>query len=315
MRKFLFVIGALALLACFACAKKAEAPEGVSKETTPTTAPELKKMEKGAGDAAGMPAEAEAPPPPAPGGGADLTAIPKGDASALVGELKLIKTANVTLEVPNVDEGFEKVYAVAAAEKAIVTGTNRSVAEEGYAYGSVTVKVTPEKYDETLRAMRKLGRLVDENSSSQDVTAEYVDLQARLENAEASRARYLQILAAKSATVPDILAVEREIERVTETIERLKGELRVMESQVSLSTVTVTLEEPHAAIPGGYRFTKAVKSAVRIAIYICIFLVQAIIVLLPFVVILLILLLILRAILWYFQRRKRKVKETAAGRA
>jgi len=163
-----------------------------------------------------------------------------------------------------------------------------------------------------MKALRKVGRLISENSSSEDVTARYVDLTARLENAEASRTRYLEILGTKSASVEDILQVEREIERVTENIERLKGEIRLLETQVGLSTITVTLEEPHGAVPGGHRFAKAIRNAVRVAIYICIFLVQAVIVLMPFIIILIVLLLIIRVIISRWQRKRRKAKEAAA---
>jgi len=319
MRKALLILGALAVLVCFACAKKAEMPMAEKPRLAAPTPAEEGKTDlamKEAGSPA-MPTDSSSGGAGSPTGKAsdEVPKIPPGDAAAVAGELKLIKTASIRSEVGDVDAGFEEVYKVARAEKALVVGTTRSVAEEGYAFGSVTIKVTPEKYDETIRALRKIGRLMDENSSTEDVTAEYVDLKARLDNAEASRARYLEILNTKSATVPDILAVEREIERVTENIERLKGEMRLIESRVGLSTITVNLEEPHTTMPGGYRFAKAMKSAVRIAIYICIFIIQAIIVLLPFIVLLIIILLVVRAIIWYFQKRRKRAKEAVAGKA
>jgi hypothetical protein len=238
--------------------------------------------------------------------------VPEAEAADLVGKLLLIKTASLTTEVENLDQGFEEAYAVAHAEKGLVVGTTRSVADEGYAFGSVTIKVHPAKYDETIRALRKIGRLVSENSTTEDITQEYVDIQARLENAERTRDRYFEILATRAGTVPEVLEVEREIERVTENIERFKGQLRYYDSQIGLSTITVNLEEPHAAVPTGYSFGKAVKDAFRIALRICIFLVQAVIVLLPFIILLIILVLIIRLIVWFFQRRRRKAKAAAA---
>jgi hypothetical protein len=160
-----------------------------------------------------------------------------------------------------------------------------------------------------MRALREVGRLLEENSTTEDVTQEYTDLQARLDNAEATRARYLEILATRAGTVRDVLEVEREIERVTENVERLKGQMRYLDSRIGLSTITVHLEEPHAAVPTVYNLGKAIKKALRVAARICIFLIQAVIVLLPFVAILVVLGLIIRLIVWYLQRRKRKVKQ------
>lgn len=301
MKKTILVAASIAFLAIsFACAKKAaEPPATTYKEPVGGAAPGGAEAEKTV-VAAGAPARMETAP------GSDIP-TPTRDPGALL----LIKTADLTVEVSDIDQGFEEIYKIAAAEKAIVTKTGRSVTEEGVASGTVQLKVLPERFDETMAALRKVGRLVNESSSSEDVTARYVDLKARLENAEAARQRYLDILATKSGSVEDILAVEREIERVTENVERLKGEMRLLETQIGLSTINVALEEPHGAVPGGYKFVKAIKAAVRIAVYISIFLIQAVIVLMPFIIILLILILIIRLVVGYFQKKKKKAKAAA----
>jgi hypothetical protein len=320
VRKLIIVLSFFTICLAIGCAKKAEETplvgekelheEGAAPEAAPTAPGENLKAKR---DDGVLPAgEATDAAGTERGGMADvLTGV--AEAADIAGELKLIKTADLTCEIDDVDEGFEQVYAVAAAEKALVVGTNRAVAEEGYVFGSVTLKVHPSKFDETVKALRKIGRLLSESSTTEDVTQEYVDVQARLENAEATRARYLEILAVRAGTVPDILEVEREIERVTENIERFKGQLRYFDAQIGLSTITVNFEQPHAAVPTGYSFGKAVKDAFRIAVRICIFLVQAVIVLLPFIILLIILVLIIRLIVWFIQRRRRKAKQAAVG--
>jgi hypothetical protein len=318
VRKTAIIILAFFVVLAFGCAKKAAEPTRAEKDVAVTEEPaeegppapepllsrEAETPTPGAGKAAGAP-EGVTAPDVFTGG------VPEASAEEIAGDLKLIKTAELTAEVDDVDAAFEEVYAVAKAEKAIVVGTTRSVADEGYSYGSVTVKVHPSKYDETMKALRQIGRPLSENSTTEDVTQEYVDLQARLENAERTRDRYLEILATRTGAVHDVLEVEREIERVTENVERLKGQLRYLESQIGLSTITVRLEEPHAAVPTGYNFGKAIKEAFRIALRICIFLIQAVIVLMPFIVILIILVLVIRVIVWGFQRRRRKAKKAA----
>ncbi len=318
MRKSAILLSCFTIVLVIGCAKQAEeAPlvgekelyeEKAAPEAAPTAPGEDLKYKRTEGE---MPAREATDA--AEGERADLADVLGGVAEAvdIAGELKLIKTAGLTCEIDDVDEGFEQVYAVAAAERALVVGTNRAVAEEGYVFGSVTLKVHPSKFDETVRALREIGRLLSESSTTEDVTQEYVDVQARLENAEATRARYLEILAIRAGTVPDILEVEREIERVTENIERFKGQLRYFDAQIGLSTITIHFEQPHAAVPTGYSFGKAVKDAFRIAVRICIFLVQAVIVLLPFIIVLIIFVLVIRLIVWSIQRRRRKAKQAA----
>ncbi|NIT36614.1 MAG: DUF4349 domain-containing protein [candidate division Zixibacteria bacterium] len=316
MRESIIVVLALGLAFTVACKKGAEAPAvGEKGEPREGEAPQVKGLEFKRAE--NLPA-GEAPP--APGGeelgaaeGARLLKGPVEGGPGKAAELKLIKTAELTCEVDDVNEGFEEVYAVAKAERATVAGTTRAVAEQGYAYGSITLKIHPSRYDETIRALRKIGRLLEENTATEDVTQEYTDLQARLGNAEAARARYLEILATRAGTVRDILDVEREIERVTENVERLKGQMRYLDSRIGLSTITVYLEEPHAAVPTVYNLGKAIKKAFRVAARICIFLIQAVIVLLPFIVILIALVVIVRLIIWYFQRRRRRAKQAVKG--
>lgn len=316
MRKTAIILSALFVIFAFGCAKKAEKPMLAGEEApvadeyaeeAPAPEPlDAKKMEKSRGTEGGA------------GGTEGVTTtdvlaegVPEANAAEIGADLKLIKTADVTTEVENIDDGFEEVYAVARAEKALVVGTTRAVADEGYATGSVTIKVDPTKFDETMKELRKVGRILSEVSTTEDVTQEYFDLQARLENAERTRDRYLEILATRTGAVHDVLEVEREIERVTENVERLKGQMRYLESQIGLSTITVHLEEPHAAVPTGYNFGKAIKDAFRIALRICIFLIQAVIVLMPFIIILVILVLIIRFIIWWWRRRRRKAKKAA----
>lgn len=308
MRKATIVLVSFALVLVLGCAKRAEKgaavseKEGYEEVALPEAAPAEPELERAAG---GEPVAA------AKGGGAGLAGVPEANAAEIAGELKLVKTADLSCEVDDVEEGFEEVYAVATAEKAIVVATSRSVAEEGYVFGSITLKVHPSRFDETIKALRGVGQPLSENTTTEDVTQEYVDLQARLENAEAARGRYLEILATRTGAVSDVLEVEREIERVTENIERLKGELRYFDSRIGLSTVVINLEEPHAAVPAGYVFGKAIKEAFRIAVRIFIYIIQAVIVLVPFIVILIVLVLIIRLIIWFFERRRRKAKQAA----
>jgi hypothetical protein len=317
VRKTAIVLLALFVIFAFGCAKKkAEEPMLAEKEAPVADeyaeeAPAPEPM-KGKRMDTPLPVSDKGPA----GGAEEVTAtdvwaegIPEADAAEIGADLKLIKTADVTAEVENIDAGFEEVYAVAGAEKALVVGTTRAVADEGYSTGSVTIKVDPAKFDETMKELRKIGRILSEVSTTEDVTQEYFDLQARLENAERTRDRYLEILATRTGAVHDVLEVEREIERVTENVERLKGQMRYLESQIGLSTITVHLEEPHAAVPTGYNFGKAIKDAFRIALRICIFLIQAVIVLMPFIIILVLLVLVIRFIVWLWRRRRRKAQK------
>lgn len=109
--------------------------------------------------------------------------------------------------------------------------------------GAITMRVPAAKFFAVLDDVRKLGQVVSRDIKAQDVTDEYTDLHLRLKNAEATRDRLLAILE-KAQTVKDTLEVERELSRVREEIERLKGRLTVLDRQSAFSTITINFERP-----------------------------------------------------------------------
>ena len=84
--------------------------------------------------------------------------------------------------------------------------------------------------------------VIVESTSSQDVTEEYVDLSARLSNLEATEQQLLMILN-KAVEVEDILAVQRELTRVSEEIERIKGRMQYLERTAAMSLIDIRLEQ------------------------------------------------------------------------
>jgi len=92
-----------------------------------------------------------------------------------------------------------------------------------------------------LASFSELGTVIHETLDTQDITEEYFDLEARLESARQLETRLLEMLTTRAQEVGELLEVEAELGRVRETIERFEGKLRLWESQVAYSTLTVEL--------------------------------------------------------------------------
>ena len=108
---------------------------------------------------------------------------------------------------------------------------------------SIVVKVPAAKFLEVIAAVEKLGEVTQKEVKGTDVTEQMRDLQIRLKNAEEVRKR-LVVLLDHAESVEDALKVERELERVTESIELFKGKIKALENQVAFSTLTVYLNSP-----------------------------------------------------------------------
>jgi hypothetical protein len=116
--------------------------------------------------------------------------------------------------------------------------------DEGHQRASVTVRVPAEKLDQALSQFRGLAVEVESESlDSQDVTEEYVDLQARLKNEQRTEAELLELLDSRSETgkTADILEVHRELGQVRSRIEQIQGRLNYLNNLSSMATVSITL--------------------------------------------------------------------------
>lgn len=198
--------------------------EAMAQAASPAPAPERAMPEKKPAPADRNDAGQTAPAQPD-------TGVATGSEPKLAGPM-LIYRATLNMAV------FETRKAIDAVEKLAKDSGGYLVSREDQ---RITIRVPARKFDGTLDQIAKLGDLLHRNVNVQDVTAEYTDLAIRMRNLEVMRER-LEILLKKADKVEDALAVERELERVTSEIERLKGRLKLLQELVSFSTITVEFQ-------------------------------------------------------------------------
>ncbi len=167
-----------------------------------------------------LPKPPSAPPPEAP-----------PERTAEQQERAVIYTGSLSLQVPD-PEGLEvEAGAIARQHGGWVQKIERP---------RITVRVPAARFEEAMKAFSALGQVLDRKISGQDVTDQFRDLRIRLENAEKVRVR-LAALLEQAKTVQDALAVEKELGRVTEEIERYKGQIAAMQDRIAFSTITLEL--------------------------------------------------------------------------
>ena len=110
-----------------------------------------------------------------------------------------------------------------------------------------TLRVPADQLDSTLTELKTLGRVSSESQGGQDVTSQYVDLQARLANSRNTEKRLTDILNNRTGKLKDVLDVEEELDRVRGEIEEMEAESKQMTKQVSFATVNVSITEDYKA--------------------------------------------------------------------
>lgn len=203
-------------------------------------------------------------PAPAPVAGEPPAADPKPGVDALerTSARKIIKNAELGLTVSSVPNAQRDAAKIAERHGGFVLSSEAEGSDRGQARVRVVFKVEAEELDQALDELRAMGtRRGTDRVTSQDVTDEWIDVEARLKTQKALETRYLEIL--KDANVvADLLDTEKQLAEVRTEIEKLEGRKRFLDSQVALSTVTVSfVEETPLVTASSSAFGKAIKSA------------------------------------------------------
>lgn len=176
---------------------------------------------------------------------------------------KIIYNATLWLETKQFDQASADLLEAASQAGAYVQSSESSgSAEQGDRSVYYTLRVPAENYSEFLNAAAQAANLIRRSESSQDVTAEYVDLEARLASLEQQRQR-LDELAAQAESLEDLLAIESQRSEVQYQIESYTGQMNVLQDQISYSTVDVYLDEVTELTPQSPSFISRVGSAFR----------------------------------------------------
>jgi hypothetical protein len=181
---------------------------------------------------------------------------------------KLIRTADLVLRVDSAENALKRAEAIAREMGGFIGDTSLSRRPDGSQSGSVTVRVPVDRFEDALSKLRELGKVLQVDTKVQDVTAAFVDLEARLRNAKREEQEVLKLYG-RSGRLADIIEVEERLAQVRENIEQLEGQMRLMRSQTDLSTIDVRLSERgEAAVPQPERYSLRyeIRSAARVAV-------------------------------------------------
>ena len=133
--------------------------------------------------------------------------------------------------------------------------------------------------------------MIQEKTTGQDVTEEFIDLEARIKTQKALESQFLEIMK-QANKVEDALEVQRQVAEVRTEIEKLEGRKRFLENRASLSTITVSLKAPSAIIVNTSGFNRNVREAVAdsfsVASGIVLFIIRFVILMVPVLILIII---------------------------
>jgi chromosome segregation ATPase len=159
----------------------------------------------------------------------------------------VIRTMNLRMITKEFDAARSRIEAIIRQSQGYMdrltvhadTGAARSL--------SATLRLPADQGDSVLNQLKTLGRLMQETQNSSDATSQYVDLSARLSNARNSEMRLLSLLRGRAGDLKDVVAMEREISSVRESIERMEAQQKDLNNKIQFVTIQLELSEQYHA--------------------------------------------------------------------
>lgn len=155
----------------------------------------------------------------------------------------IIRVGTVSVLVDSLELAVAQVRQLAERMGGFIANAAMQTGPDYFRSATLTLRMPSARYDEALGGLDPIGDVETVNTNAEDVGEEFVDVQARVANARRLESRLVELLATRTGRLDDVLAVERELARVREEIERFEGRLRFLRERVSLSTLTVTVHE------------------------------------------------------------------------
>jgi predicted small secreted protein len=160
------------------------------------------------------------------------------DRAGSLADERIVKTGEISIEVPDVATALARVRAMAVDLGGYVGGSQAGTRDEP---ATLTLRIPADTFEDALARLHELdGDVVAEGTSEQDVTSTVVDLEARIANLQASETQYRALLG-QAVKVEDVLAVQTRLDDVRGQIEQLQAQHKELSGLADLSTLTVTL--------------------------------------------------------------------------
>lgn len=217
-----------------------------------------------------QPAPAQSAPSQAPRGdykGAEngAPAPTQTSTTAQTPNRKLIVRLNMQMRVDDIEKSINSVGTMALASGGYIRTSNQN--EDS---GQLTVMIPAGNVDSFTNSIKNLGKIINSNRNTEDVTDSYFDTQVRIKNLETEIATMRNLLQKQGWKVSEILEIEREIRRLTDELESLKGYITNLDRQVTYSEVNINFEKSQIAIDTsdkdslGYKLQLALKDGVNV---------------------------------------------------
>ncbi|MCA9702399.1 MAG: DUF4349 domain-containing protein [Methanolinea sp.] len=196
----------------------------------------------------------------------------------------IVQTSSIDLEVQDVTGALDSITSIATAHGGYIGSMSVNTRSGDRLYGLATMRVPASSFDPVIGEIKKLGAVKSQSLQADDVTEEYIDLQARRDALAGQLVQYQRIME-KAENVSEILEVQQAIERVQIELDRIDGRLKYLDNRVDYATITVSVHEPEGVgTGGGFSITSVINDGIAGLLAVTAGIVIVVISLVPFII-------------------------------
>jgi hypothetical protein len=222
---------------------------------------------------------------PAPASDSASGELPLPGATDVLPNL-VIRSGTAAMQVDSLDRAIALVHGLARRVGGFIGSSTTQSGRGAVPEATLEIRMPADRFEDAVDGLRPIGKVESVNVTAQDVGEEYVDVQARMANDHRLEARLIELVAQRTGKLSDVLAVEQELARVREEIERYQGRLRYLQTRAAVSTLSLTIHMPIPVVDEGSPgvMGEAVRNAWRNFITVVAFVIQSLGVIIPLAV-------------------------------
>jgi hypothetical protein len=164
---------------------------------------------------------------------------------------KIIYTSEIDLETEDASATKSKIETAVKTAAGYITDSKISGKKNSERTASITARIPTKMFESFVQDVSNFGEPISISRSSEDVTMEYYDVEARIKSKKIQEQRLQELLKASTGKLSEILAVEKELLRIREDIESVEGRMRYLNNKVDFSTVVFSIREVKYSTPEG----------------------------------------------------------------
>ena len=191
------------------------------------------------------------------------SSMPLTQSSISNSDKRIQRNANLNIEVKSINESIDKLNNIISSFGGEIISSNKGGFDYGQPYANIRLRVLSENLDSVLIEFKKLSsKVISENIYTNDVSEEFIDIEARLKIMKSTENRFNDLLS-KSEKIEEIIQVEKELMRIRGDIESLEGRLNYLTKTTDTSEINLNLNEQIPITGESWKINEEFKEAFK----------------------------------------------------